>query len=496
MNLDHMHIENKFDDYEKEILLPHKMSQFGPHVAVGDIDNDGSEEFYVGGAAGQPGALYSKGKDSKFIATNNKVWELDKAYEDIGALFFDADNDNDLDLYVVSGGNEFENDLKRFQDRLYINNEGTFKKGAGNLPEITTSGSCVVSGDYDNDGDLDLFLGGRVIPGKYPFPPRSHILQNEDGVFTDVTSSVAPGLMNPGLVTSAEWTDFDKDGHLDLILVGEWMPVTMFRNTGEKLENMTSSYGLENTTGWWNRVASGDFDNDGDTDYVLGNLGLNYKYKVTEEEPLHIYCYDFDNSGSLDIVLGYYNQGVCYPVRGRQCSSEQMPFIKEKFPSYSAFGEANIETVYGESLHKAFHYEAKYFSSSLLENRGEKGFALHQLPVEAQFSTVNGIIVHDFDQDGNQDILIAGNFYVSEVETGRADASIGLYLEGDGNGEFRSVPVTRSGFFADRDVRDLKLLDHNTGDLFVLVANNNRRIQVFKVNTEEQNIQRTLAAKN
>ena len=226
-----------------------------------------------------------------------------------------------------------------------------------------TSGACVVAGDYDNDGDMDLFVGGRVVPGKYPFPAKSYILQNNEGMFTDVTPEIAPSLVEPGLVTSAVWTNFDQDDQLDLIVVGEWMPVSIWRNDNGQFMNMTEDYGLQNTTGWWNRIAEADFDGDGDMDYVLGNLGLNYKYKATDTEPLHVYCHDFDQSGSSDIVLGYYNQGVCYPVRGRECTSEQMPNIKQKFSTYHEFGSASLMDIYGEDLSKALHHEADLQSS-------------------------------------------------------------------------------------------------------------------------------------
>ncbi|MCH8905411.1 MAG: VCBS repeat-containing protein, partial [Bacteroidetes bacterium] len=335
------HKENDFDDFEKEILLPHKMSQFGPNIAVGDVNHDGLDDFYVGGASEQAGSLYIQNEDATFTEISGTPFERDRICEDIGAVLFDSDNDGDLDLYVVSGGNEFDPASKYLQDRLYLNDGlGNFTKSKSNIPEMISSGSCVVPGDYDGDGDMDLFIGGRVVPGRYPFAPSSYILNNEGGIFSDVTEEIAPGLSDQGLVTSAIWTDFDNDGSKDLIVVGEWMPISFYHNNSGKFENKTEEFGFGNSTGWWNKIIEGDFDKDGDMDYVAGNLGLNYKYTATVEEPLHIYCYDFDRSGTFDIVLGYYNGGTCYPVRGRQCSSQHMPFIPQKFPNYNSFGSA------------------------------------------------------------------------------------------------------------------------------------------------------------
>ncbi|MCH8904833.1 MAG: VCBS repeat-containing protein [Bacteroidetes bacterium] len=478
-----IHKENNFDDYKNQSLLPHKMSQFGPIITVGDVNYDGNQDFYVGGAAGESGALFIQNSYEHFTEHVDQPWQNDAANEDIGAIFFDADNDLDLDLYVVSGGNEFESTSNLLQDRLYVNDgAGNFTHNEELLPEMLTSGSCVIAADYDGDGDQDLFIGGRVVPGKYPLAPRSYILRNENGRFSDVTEEIAPELVNAGMVTSAIWTDFDGDGQTDLMVVGEWMPVSFYRNNNGNFENITQDLGFENSTGWWNKIVQGDFDQDGDMDYVVGNLGLNYKYKATEEEALHIYCHDFDRSGSLDIVLGYYNQGTCYPVRGRQCTSEQMPFILQKFSTYHEFGKATLQDVYGDDLEVALHYEAKYFASSYIENKGGKSFEITPLPVEAQFSTVFGIIPEDLDHDGFLDLLIAGNFYVSEVETGRADAGVGLFMKGNGKGQFTPVRITDSGFNASKDVRDLALLKRKaTLGSLILVGNNNDAMQVFRV---------------
>jgi len=479
LGIDYLHKENEYDDFAKEVLLPHKMSQFGPGIAVGDVNGDGKDDFYVGGAAGMSGMFYVQNSQGGFSKKVSKDVEKDAASEDIQATFFDVENDGDLDLYVVSGGNEFVADAKELQDRLYLNDgNGNYKKTEA-LPEMLTSGSCVVSNDYDKDGDIDLFIGGRLIPGKYPFPARSYLLQNNGGVFTDVTADQAPDLVNAGMVTSALWTDFNNDGTSDLMVTGEWMPIRFFEQKNKKFSDRTADFGFENTTGWWFSLAMADMDGDGDQDYVAGNLGLNYKYSGSIKEPFHVYADDFDENGSMDIVLGYFNGGKAYPVRGLQCSSEQIPSIKDKFETYDSFGEATLDKVYGaDKLKKALHYEAKLFASSYIENKGGGKFELKPLPNMAQISSVNSILLYDFDGDGNKDILLAGNMHESEVETPRNDAGIGLWMKGDGLGNFIPVPTLKSGFYAPNVVNDMKLLEKEN-ELLILLGNNDAKMQSF-----------------
>jgi len=466
------HQENEFDDFEKEILLPHKMSAFGPGLAVADANNDGLDDFYLGGAKGFSGQLMVQKAAGGFEKLRGP-WEKDQNSEDLGAAFFDADGDGDHDLYVVSGGNEFSKTDPALQDRLYINDgSGQFTKSTTALPEMLTSGGCVSPGDYDGDGDLDLFVGGRVIPGEYPFAPQSYLLENEGGKFTDVTEANAPELANAGLITSAIWTDHNGDGSLDLLVAGEWTPLMVFSNN----QGQFALQSLENTEGWWFGLTAGDFDGDGDQDYIAGNLGLNYKYQASLEEPFSIYCDDFDKNGTYDIVLGYYNNGECYPVRGRQCTSEQMPFITEKFPDYESFASSNLLDIYEENLDAALHYKAKIFASVFIRNNGNGDFDIEPLPSEAQVSSINSLVPADYNGDGHLDVLVAGNLYVSEVETPRNDASIGLLLQGDGTGQFTPVPHHQSGFMADGDVRALapiKVADGKTG---VLIARNNDKV--------------------
>lgn len=474
------HEENDFNDYARETLLPHKQSQHGPKIAVGDVNGDELEDFYVGGASGQGGALFVQLSSGAF-RKDDRPFRGEAIQEDLGAVFFDADGDGDQDLYVCSGGNEFAVGAKELQDRLYQNDgKGNYKLTDGVLPQMLSSSGCVTAGDFDKDGDADLFVGGRLVPGKYPYAPRSYLLRNNGGKFQDVTAQVAPALSRAGMVTSALWTDMNGDGELDLLVAGEWMSLMALRNQGGKLEDVSSTSGLDKSSGWWNALKEVDIDGDGDMDYIAGNLGLNYKYQASDQEPFHVYCDDFDDNGSFDIVLGYYNRGTCFPVRGRQCSSEQMPFIKEKFPSYSAFGSASLKEVYGEKLEEALHYEANTFASVLLRNAGDGSFVLESLPDLAQLAPVNSIVAEDLTGDGVVDLLLAGNLFTAEVETGRADAGIGLLLKGDGKGSFESVDVHESGFLAAGDVKDLQFLRRGARAPLILVANNNAPLQIFE----------------
>ncbi|WP_298475694.1 VCBS repeat-containing protein [uncultured Maribacter sp.] len=482
IGIDFKHIENTYDDYKLEPLLPHKTSTLGPGLATADVNGDGLDDIYVGGAANQSGALYIQDTDGVFHQSDTKLWDVDKFHEDMSALFFDMDLDGDNDLYVVSGGNEKNGLENYFQDRIYINNgKGKFKKGINILPTINTSGSRVKAGDYDADGDLDLFVGGRLVPGQYPWPTKSYILKNDKGIFEDVTEQVAPDFNSIGMVTDASWTDFDNDGTLDLILVGEWTPILFYSNIDGKLKNKTKESGLKNTTGWWSSIIPSDFDNDGDVDYVVGNLGLNYKYKSSVDEPFEVYADDFDNNNRKDIVLSYYNFGKLFPVRGKSCSSQQIPTLNQKFKDYGSFSVAEVTEVYGkEKLENAeIHYKAKTFASSYVENLGGGKFKIKTLPNEAQFSTVNKISVYDFNKDGNTDILLAGNLYSSEIETPRNDSSYGSFLKGDGSGNFTPVANKECGLFLGGDVKDMTLI--NIGkEKFIVSAKNNSYLNLIK----------------
>jgi hypothetical protein len=470
------HRENNYDEYKDQVLLPHIFSKSGPFMATGDVNGDGLADFYIGGAAGQAGKLYLQTADGKFVQKNIPAFETDKAYEDMGVVLFDADKDGDLDLYVVSGGSEFNDGDPLYQDRLYLN-DGKANFSKGSTPKTSSSGSCVVAYDFDGDGDLDLFRGGQVMPHGYPKPPRSYLFVNENGKFVDKTNDVAPGLAQTGMVNSAIWADINGDKKAELIVAGEWMPIKIYEYQSGKLNDVSKQYGLENTEGWWDKLVADDIDGDGDIDIIAGNLGENYKFKASNEKPFEVYAKDFDNNGTNDIFLAKYNGDVQVPIRGRECTSQQCPFILKKFPTFLSFAESDIKTILGDEMETALHYKVHLFSSVILVN--DKGkFSIKKLPVEAQLSTVNCILVNDFDKDGKKDILLSGNKFNVEVETTPADASPGLFLKGNGNMNFQSTKPLESGFFVPFNVKDMqpiKLKDK----LGILVSSNDDSLRVF-----------------
>lgn len=474
------HEENDFDDYEKQVLLPHKMSQFGPALAVGDWNGDGLEDVFVGGAAGQAGQLLLQQSDARFTPLSTAILNSDASYEDIDAVFLDVEQDGDLDLYVVSGGNAHPPQNQWYQDRLYINTGGQLERGE--LPVFRESGAAVRPYDYDGDGDLDLLIGGRHQPWSYPSPSISRLLENENGRYKDVTSAKAPGLAFVGMVTDAVWTDLDGDQDIDFVLVGEWMPITFFENTGQAFEKREDYF--PNSTGWWYSIEAADMDGDQDIDLVAGNLGLNYKYKASADEPFEVHYHDFDNNGSKDIVLSYYNFGEQYPLRGRSCSSEQVPTLKKKFPTYDIFASADMKTVYGnDQLDAALHYSAQTFASTYFSNEGQGNFKATPLPAAAQRSSINDFVVRDFNRDGHQDLLLAGNLFAAEVETPRNDAGIGLLLQGDGKGNWQSVPSDRSGINLPYDVKQIRAIPINN-QFHVLFGCNNAPLKILQLQNE------------
>ncbi len=478
------HAAHPVADFKRSPLVPHKLSHGGPALAVGDVDGNGLDDVYVGGDRGVGRFLFLQTAPGQF--TRRPFLPGAEAHEDRGALFFDADGDGDLDLYVVSGGSDAPAGDATYQDRLYLNDgTGHFRRAEGALPEERTSGSTVVAADYDADGDLGLFVGGRVVPGRYPLPPRSYLLRNDsengEARFTDVTGEAAPELAEDGMVTSALWTDFNRDGRIDLLVAGEWMPITFFENTGEGFVDATASTGLEKTSGWWHSLAAGDFDNDGDIDYVAGNLGLNSKYKASEEEPVRIYAKDFDQNGSIDPVMSRYIQGRSHPVPMRDRLVEQIVGIRHRFPTYAAYAEATFEEVFTEEeLEGAYVAEAVRFETSYLENEGEGAFTIHPLPIRAQFAPVFGMRPGDYDGDGNLDLLLVGNSYASHTRAGWYDAMVGSLLRGDGAGGFEAVPHTESGFFVDGDAKALaEVMTSADGPPLVLATQHADSLKAF-----------------
>ncbi|NER17781.1 FG-GAP-like repeat-containing protein [Spongiivirga citrea] len=479
------HKENTYDDFKNEILLPHKTSRFGPGISVGDLNGDGLDDFYVGAATKYPGGMFFQNANGSFEQQKLSILLKDRMHEDIGSLIFDADNDGDYDLYIVSGGNEFGPRAALLQDRLYINQgNGHFIKSTNALPPIFESGGRVYACDFDKDGDQDLFVGSRLIPGNYPYPANSYLLENVstsgNPKFVNVTQKAAPEFTKLGLVTSAQWMDFDKDGWKDLAITGEWMNIRLFKNNGKELKEVTNEVGLDDTTGWWFSLKADDIDQDGDIDLVAGNLGENYKYKANGDETFDVYLNDFDGNRTNDIVLSYYNEGEKYPVRGRECSSQQMPNIKKKFENYDAFSKATLLDVYDEDkLENSIHYQVSSFKSAVFFNENGQ-FVRKNLPLRAQIAPTNQILIADFDSDGIKDMIFGGNLYASEVETPRADAGYGTFLKGSKDNRFAISPAQETGLFMDGDVKDLALISINKKP-YILVANNNDFIEFIAV---------------
>ncbi len=476
------HQENYYNDFDRDPLLLRTYSRNGPCISVGAIDEMGGIDIYIGGSRGHEPALFVQDREGHF--QKKSFLRGEEKYEDVASLLFDFDGDQDNDLYVVSGGSEFEAGSPNLQDRLYINDgKGHFSKSDA-LPEVNSSGSCVQGADFDRDGNMDLFIGGRFSPGQYPLPPRSYLLQKNGKRFEDITSSVA-GLSQIGMVTSALWSDFDEDGWIDLLLVGEWMPFTIFRNESGKLRKMDPI--VPNSRGWWNIIKEGDFDNDGDRDYVAGNLGLNQDYQARPERPFVLYADDFDQNGKIDpIFAGYLRHRANgtfqqFPFHGRDDLAGQIPAFKGVFPSYQQYSEATLQKVLSPTMRQeARTYEAHTFSSSLFINTGDGSFQIVELPVAAQFAPIHAILVEDLDQDGNEDLLLAGNHNQSENTYGAQNVSLGTCLLGNGKNEFEALLPAESGLFLNDDVRTLSLLPINSGKRFVLVGINSGPLVILE----------------
>ncbi len=480
LGIEFRHVENDFQDFNRERLIPHKFSRLGPHIATGDVNGDGLEDFYIGGAMDSPGALFIQNKAGKFSKASTATWEADKAFEDMDCLFFDADGDGDQDLYIVSGGNEKAAYDPVYQDRLYINDGTGHFTRSENLPKITASGSCVTAFDYDGDGDLDIFVGGRVTPGLYPSIPNSYILQNNKGRFTDVTDRVAPGFKSIGMVTDMQWADADGDGNAELLLVGEWMPLTVLKFDGEQFKDLTADLGLENTTGWWNCLAAADFDKDGDIDVVAGNLGKNTRIKASGQAPLTLFAKDFDGNGAIDPVLAFSLDGKYYPFAGRDAMVKQVPKIKKKFTNYTKYATATVEDVFSEQeIKDAQKLEAKMLTSTYFENTGSGVFKAKPLPVETQVAPITNILLTDIDHNGNQDIIMVGNKYGADTESGIYSALNGVVMYNDGAGNFEVSKNADNGFWAEKEARDITEIRLADGRALILVANNNDKLQIF-----------------
>ena len=475
-SIDFVHRENTFFDYSREPFIPHKLSTEGPALAAGDVNGDGLDDIYVGGAKWQPGRLLIQQRDGRFRPSSERVFAADSLGEDVDATFFDANGDGYPDLFVVTAGNEFWGEQEALRDRLYLNDgHGNFSSASNALPPLFEHGSTVAPGDFNGDGHVDLFVGTRVVSRSYGLAPRSHLLQNDGtGRFVDVTAAKAPDLATVGMVSSATWVDYDRDSRLDLIVVGEWMPITAFRNSGDGTLERKVLRGLEDSHGWWNSVTAADLNADGNPDLVLGNLGLNSYIRASRDEPARMYVYDFFETGELKQIVTLYKNGESYPMLGRDDFVRAMPALRSRYDSYAKFGASTIDDILpGDELKRATVLEARFFASAVALNEGNGAFDLRPLPVEAQFAPVYATLVGDFDGDDRIDILLGGNFEGVTPLRGRYDASYGLLLRGDGTGRFTAVALEESGLEIEGQVRDMKWLQQAIGGRAIVVARNN-----------------------
>jgi len=487
------HVEAPFDDFQRELLLPNRLSTLGPGLAWGDADGDGHDDLYIGGAAGQSGQLYRNLGDGRFQPLRESPWQSDRACEDMAALWLDVDSDNDMDLYVVSGSNECEPGDPVLRDRLYLNSgRGDFTKApADSLPEVADSGSVAAAADFDRDGDLDLFVGSRMIPGQYPMVPSSRLLRNDKGRLVDATATKAEGLEKAGLVTSAVWSDVDDDAWPDLLIAREWGPIQLFKNDGGRLIDRTRDAGLAEVLGWWNGITAHDLDGDGDVDYVASNFGLNTKYNApSPKKPVVLYYEDFDSNGRLDLVEAK-TQGKDgeLPIRGRSCCSAQIPFLREKFPTFRQFADATLAEMYtSQALSNADKLICTELRNVILVNDGRGIFRIVGLPRLQQTAPAFGTVATDFNADGVVDIFTTHNFYGPQPETGRMSGGLGMLLRGVGEGKLEPVWPNDSGLIIPEDARSVTLCDLNNDNRPDLVVScNNDRLRVFRNQGNEDN---------
>ena len=484
-----VHKENPYYDFHRESLMPFRVSTEGPKVAIGDVNGDGLDDIYVCGAKWQPGKLFIQQNENNFTASNHDLFRADSTFEDVDALFFDADNDKDLDLYVVSGGNEFYGNMVEQFDRLYINDgKGNFARGKNNLPPMFDNKSCVRPCDFDKDGDIDLFVGGRVLAYNYGKMPNSYLLVNDGiGNFKNQISTIAPALENAGMITDASWSDYDKDGDQDLIVAGDWMPVKYFENKNKKFYNAEIAFVNENNSpalmnGFWQTIVKFDFDKDGDDDFVVGNIGTNTKLRKSgPNSVLKMFVIDIDKNNNLDQIIVYNRGKEFYTLGGKDELGKQLPsVINKRFTDYKSFAGKTVDEIFNRNeLKGADELIVDKFESVYLENKGNKKFVVHDLPFEAQASKIFTLFIDDVNKDGNLDIFSAGNFYGVNPYQGRYDSNYGLILKGNGRGGFQSILPTDSGFMLEGEIRDIKKLKTREGELIV-VAGNNRALQFFK----------------
>jgi len=475
-NFNYKHIENDFIDFKREPLIPYRCSRKGPFYAKADVNGDNMEDIYIGGTAGNEGTLMMQTANG-FIKKAQPAFAKDMSMEDGGAVFFDADADGDNDLYVVSAGAEFAAGSAQYQDRLYINDgKGNFTRSLNAIPAETQNGSYVIALDFDDDGDQDLFIGGAVMPGKFPKHDRNMLLQNNKGVFTDVTEYIAPTLNNSGIVNYAAWGDLDGDGKKELVIAGEWMPIEIFKMQQGKFVRDDAS--ISNISGLWNTIVLDDIDNDGDLDIIAGNRGTNSRVTASLDNPCKIYAKDFDNNGSYDAVLGYYNQGRLYPMYSRDQLIDEMPFFRKKYYRYHLYAGRTLDELFTDEQKKGMDtYSVSCFESGIFFNDGKGNFKFSAFPAMAQFSSISDILVTDINTDGKKDLIVSGNSYDADVSTGNYDAMPVLLMKGDGKGNFEAD--MQSGLISKGEVR--KMIPLNKGKTLVLLRNNDEA-QVFSKN--------------
>ena len=492
LGMEWSHRENAFVDFDRERLMPRMVSTEGPHVAVADVNGDGLDDFFIGGAKDQHSALFVQQTNGRFARSTTPVFSADSTSEDVGVAFFDANGDRQPDLYVASGGNEFSEMAPALQDRLYLNDgRGQFRKSDG-LPVEGASGSRVATADYDGDGDLDVFVGGRVVPWRYGADAQSILLRNDGrGRFSDVTEALAPELARAGMVTDAVWRDADGDGRADLVVVGEWMPITVFRNAGGgRLARLTSP-SLAHTSGWWNRLVAGDFTGDGRVDFIVGNAGLNSRCHPSEKEPVTIVAKDFDKNGYAEQIVSCYNQGVSYPLVMRDDLLKTLPMLKARYLNYKNYARQTVADMFpAADLADAISKRAETFATTLVRNDGGGKFTLVPLPREAQLAPVFGVLPQDVDGDGKLDLLLAGNLDEVKLDIGAMHASYGLVLRGDGRGGFTPMTPAESGFFVPGQARDIQRLRTRDGAALIIVSRNNDRPLLFRLRSASDQVAR------
>ena len=476
-------VKNELNDYKRQPLLVNALSFSGPCMAKGDINGDGLEDVFVGGDINQPATLFIQQKNGKFTG-DQKPFLGDAASEDTDAVFFDANGDGHTDLYVVSGGyGSYKDNDPLFQDRLYLNDgKGNLVKSVSSLPEMHESKSCARVGDFNGDGLPDLFVGSRVVPSRYPEPPRSFLLINDGkGHFTDQINKIAPELEYIGMVTDAAVLDLNGDKMSDLVVIGDWMPVSAFINEGGKLKNKTEKYFDRQYSGWWNTLKAEDLNGDGRTDLVLGNLGLNSQCRVSDAEPAELIYKDFDDNGAMDPILCFYIMDKSYPYLSRDELLDQMSIMRPRFPDYKSYADAGMKEVFtADELQGAKTLKTNYLKTAYFEQGPEGRFKEKQLPLQAQYAPVYTITCLDYDGDGKKDLLLCGNINQSRIRFGKYDANHGVLLKGDGKGNFNYVPELLSGLKLKGDVRSAVTVNHT---LFVGI--NQQNVRAFEFNKNE-----------